>query len=196
MGETQARASDRPELVPEGAPGPSPPTSPSGVAGRAAPVFVWGVWALLVLGNLAFVYTYASYVPYMDDWEMVPAVTGAQPLSFSWVWAQLNDHRHPLAKVLLLGLYKLSGGDFRIGLYANIVCLAVLAFILLRVAKRLRGRTSYLDAFLPLAVLNIDQEIIFLGMGVSTVPAVTLAGLVLAVIVYRGTRLTLATAAK
>jgi hypothetical protein len=147
----------------------------------------------MVLADLAFVFTYASYVPYMDDWEWVPAVTGNQPVDLPWLWAQVNDHRLPLAKLLLVGLYTLADGDFRVGLYANVVCLAVLSLLMIWVAGSLRGRTSYLDVIFPLALLNIDQEIIFLGLGVNTVPAMVLAGFMLLVIVRRGTRMTLGT---
>jgi hypothetical protein len=146
-------------------------------------------------GGLGFVATYGSYVPYMDDWEWVPAVTGNVPVNFGWVWAQLNDHRNPLSRLLLLGIYTLAGGDFRAALYANVVFFALLSFAALRVARSLRGRTSYLDAIFPLALLNIDQENVFIGLGVSMVPAMVLAGLMLLIIARRGTRLTLGTVA-
>jgi hypothetical protein len=147
----------------------------------------------MVLGQTAFVFTYASYVPYMDDWEWVPAVTGEQPVDLPWLWAQVNDHRLPLGKLLLVGLYTVSGGDFRAGMYANVLCLAVLAFVTLRVTRSLRGWTSYWDVIIPLALLNIDKEIIFLGLGVNTVPAMVLAGFMLLVIVQQGTRPALGT---
>src|SRR5262249_49115600 len=132
-------------------------------------LLVWGTWVLMVLGGFAFVTTFGSYVPYMDDWEWVPAVTGNTPVNFDWVWAQLNDHRNPLSRLLLLSIYTLSGGDFRGALYANVVLFAVLSLATLYVVRSLRGRTSYSDALFPLALLNIDQENVFIGLGVSMV---------------------------
>ena len=158
-------------------------------------LFVWGTWVLMVLGGLAFVTAYGSYVPWMDDWEWVPAVTGNTPVDFSWVWAQLADHRNPLSRLLLLGIYTLAGGNFRAALYANVVFFAVLSSVSLWVVRGLRGRTHYADALFPLVLLNIDQENAFIGLGVSFVPAMVLAGLMLLLIARRETRPTLGTVA-
>jgi hypothetical protein len=144
----------------------------------------------MLLGGLAFVTAFGSYVPWMDDWEWVPAVTGNERLTFSWVWAQLADHRNPLSRLLLLGVYTAAGGNFRAALYANVVLFAVLSAVTLCVVRSLRGRTHYADALFPLALLNIDQENAFIGLGVSFVPAMALAGLMLLLIARRGTRLT------
>ena len=70
---------------------PSPPgadargPAPWGPA-WGAPALVWGVWALMVLGGLLYVFRYASQIPYMDDWDWVPAVTGEQPVTVAWLW--------------------------------------------------------------------------------------------------------------
>jgi hypothetical protein len=40
---------------------------------RAA-LFVWGVWLLMLLAALGFVWRYGSNVPYLDDWDIVPRV--------------------------------------------------------------------------------------------------------------------------
>jgi hypothetical protein len=143
----------------------------------------------MFLYALAFASTYCSYVPFSDDWIIVTALTGEQPVTAAWLWQGEGDQRVPLAKVLLLGLYKSSGGDFRVGMFANALCLGLLAFAMIRAAKNLRGRTAYVDALFPLALLNLDREKVFIGLGVNSVPGTVLAGIVLLIIVRRGTRL-------
>jgi hypothetical protein len=175
---------------------PEPPPRGKASWGPAwgAPALVWGVWALMMLGGLIYVFRYASQVPYMDDWNWVPVLTGEQPVTLAWLWEQVDDHRFPLSRLLILAVYKLSGGDIRSGLVANVLSFGALALAMIWVAKSLRGRTSYLDVFFPLALLNFDQEIIFMGLGVNVVPSTVVAGLLLVLIAGRGARLTFRTA--
>jgi hypothetical protein len=187
-----------PQPEPEQKSGRSVSPSPAGAAdprrtpGPAwgAPALVWSVWALMVLGGLVYVFRYASQVPYMDDWNWVPILTGEQPVTATWLWEQVDDHRAPLSKLLILAVYKVAGGDIRSGMVANVLSFGALAFAMIWVAKRLRGRTSYLDVFFPLALLNFDQEIIFMGLGVTEVPSTVAAGLLLLLIAARGAQLT------
>jgi hypothetical protein len=116
--------------------------------------FVWTIWGAMLVAALAFVWQFGSDVPYWDEWEMVPSLTGDRPTDADWLWAARNGHRIPLPKLLLLAAYKLSGSDFRIGMYINVLALGAVAFVMIRVAKELRGRWSYADAFFPVALLN------------------------------------------
>jgi hypothetical protein len=149
-------------------------------------LFVWGIWLLLLVGALTFVLTYGSYVPFMDEWEMVPVLTGEQRVTLDWLWTQDSESRVPLPRVLLLALYRLSGGDFHIGLVVNVVVVGALSLAMIRLARRLRGRTSYLDAFFPLVLFNLDQEIVFLGLGINVITSTALAGVVLLLIIRHG----------
>jgi hypothetical protein len=143
----------------------------------------------MFLYAVAFAFAYCSYVPFSDDWIIVPALTGDQPITAAWLWQGEGDQRVPLAKVFLLGLYKLSAGDFRVGMFANALLLGLLAFAMIRAANNLRGRPAYVDALFPLALLNLDREKVFIGLGVNSVPGTVLAGIVLLIIVRQGTRL-------
>src|SRR5438105_8162010 len=81
-----------------------------------SPVPRWIVGLLAVVMSLAilgFVYLYGANVPYLDDWDIVPALTGNQAVTLRWLWSQHNEHRLPLPRLLLLGLYHLFGFDFR-----------------------------------------------------------------------------------
>src|SRR5262245_25563420 len=103
---------------------------------------------------VVYIARFGRNVPFSDDWPMVPLITGDQSVTTDWLWEQFNEHRWPLAKLTLLGLYRLTGGDFRAGMVFNVLVLGVLAAAMIGAARRLRGGTSYSDAFFPLLLLN------------------------------------------
>jgi hypothetical protein len=116
--------------------------------------FVWTTWGLLCAAALLFVSKYGSSIPYRDDWNMIAVVTGNESVNAHWLWSEHNGHRIPVPRLLLVGLYKLSGSDARAGMYFNVIVLATAALILIRAARSQRGRTSYADALFPLLLLN------------------------------------------
>jgi hypothetical protein len=123
-------------------------------AERLSRAFVWGTWAVASAAAVAYVLHYASNVPWMDDWELVPWLTGAREVRPGWLWRHQNDHRYPLTKLALVGLSRLTGGDYRAAMIACALALSAAAFACIRVAARLRGRTAWTDAFFPLAMLH------------------------------------------
>jgi hypothetical protein len=159
---------------------------------RWSPAFVWGVWALMLSAALGCVGTYCSRVPFWDDWALVPEVTGNRVISPSWLWEQHNEHRVPLPKLLLVGLYRLTGFDFRAGVFVNVLALAGLAALLIWTARAVRGRPAYSDAFFPLVLLHWGQyESFFISFTVNLVLPTVLVGLLLAVLVWSRDGLTL-----
>jgi hypothetical protein len=142
----------------------------------------------MMLGNVHFAATNCSFMPFSDDWWTVPAVTGDQPLTVEWLWLDEGDHRIPLPKLLVTALYKLSGGDYRVGPMANVLSLGMLAFAMMWAARRLRGWTRYTDALFPLALMTLNSERLFIGLGVSFVPSTIFACIVLLIIAGRGTQ--------
>lgn len=120
----------------------------------AAPI-VWSVWAVLVLAAVGYVFRFGSNVPYWDDWNMVDAITGAEPVTLQWLWSPYGGHRVPLPRLVLLTLFKLSGTDFRAGMYFNVAVLAAAAAALIWASARMRGgRVSVTDAVFPLLLLH------------------------------------------
>lgn len=109
-----------------------------------------------------FVWLYlpaASPIPLAEDWYTVPLVTG-QPVDLaSWLWEQNNEHRMPVARLLLVGVLKLSGGDYRAGGLLNMALLAGVAAALILFARKVRGRTDVADAFFPLTLLNFSHSV-------------------------------------
>jgi hypothetical protein len=166
------------------------PKPPPGLV-RIAPLFVWGVWALMLLAGLAFVWQYGRNVPFWDEWNMVPILTGERPVDAAWLWSEHNGHRIPLPRLLLVGLYKLTGSDFRAGMYFNVAALGALALAMIRVAKGVRGEVAWTDAIFPLALLHWGHyENLLWSWQVTQVMPVLLAGVLLLIIVRSGARLT------
>lgn len=170
---------------------PAPQTTSSLVSSRGASLFVWGVWALMQLAALVLVGRYGNNVPFQDEWGLVPVLTGRQPITLGFLWAQHNDHRIFLPRLLYFALLKLSGGDFRSVMLFNAVALGALAFAMIWVARRVRGQTSYADAFFPLALLHWGHyENILWSFQVQFVLSTTLAGVLLLIVVRYGDDLT------
>lgn len=146
--------------------------------------FVWGIWALLAVGSLVFIRAYGCNVPFFDEWEMVPAVTGNHPIDFTFFWCQHNEHRLPLPRLLYLGLAKLTHSDFRAGMYFNGIVLSGLALAMILAARRLRGWTTYADAFFPLALIVGHHENLLWSFQVELVLSTLLACTLLLLVVH------------
>ncbi len=149
---------------------------------------MWTVWAAMVFVALFCVARYGRNVPLAEDWTMVPALTGHEPRPLEWLWSQNNEHRVPLPRILYLGLLKLTGGDFRAGMVANVLCIAGLAAAAIAVARKLRGsRTAYTDAFFPLVLLHLGHwENLLWSWQLQFVTSVALSGgLLLLIVAHR-----------
>jgi hypothetical protein len=106
---------------------------------------------------LACIARYGRNIPLAEDWLMVPPMTGHEPNLGSWLWAQNNEHRLPLPKLIMLGVLAATH-DFRAGMVLNVLSLAVLAAAMILTARYLRGGvTRATDAFFPLALLHLGD---------------------------------------
>jgi hypothetical protein len=99
----------------------------------------------MLLAALAFVWKFGSNVPYWDEWEMVPILTGEQPVNAAWLWSEHNGHRIPCRN----SSWRHANSPVRtsrVGIYVNVLAVGALAFIMIRLL-RTRGGSSYADAF-------------------------------------------------
>jgi hypothetical protein len=152
---------------------------------QGAAVFVWGTWGLMLVAALACVWQYGSNVPSWDEWDMVPTLTGAQPVSITWLWSQHNEHRIPLPRLIFLLLNHLVGPDFRVVMFFNVIAVSALALAMIVTAQRQRGELSYSDAFFPLLLLHWGHSINLLwGWQLQFFASTILAGIVLLLIVH------------
>jgi hypothetical protein len=156
---------------------------------RSASVFVWSVWLIMILVALITLARYGRNIPLAEDWYFVSPITGNEPNLVNWLWAQNNEHRVPLPRLILLTLLKVTHGDFRAGMVFNVITLGVLAFVMVRVAQHLRGgRTSFADAFFPVALLHLGNwPNLFWGWQFSLVLSTTLTCALLLVLVSHRT---------
>jgi hypothetical protein len=149
---------------------------------------VWSVWAAMTLAALVFVARFGSNVPFWDEWAMVDVLTGSQPVNLQWLWSAHNGHRIPLPRLVLLGLYKISGADFRVGMYFNVAILSAAAAALIWASWRIRGRRmSVVDAVFPVLLLHWGHyENLLWSWQVTQVLPTVVACMVLAVIAVHG----------
>jgi hypothetical protein len=124
---------------------------------RWATIAVWTVWALMFAVALGSIALAGRNIPFAEDWGLVAPLTGHEPDVFAWLWAQNNEHRVPVPRLVGLTLVTLTR-DYRAGMVLNACVLAGVAAAMMLVARRLRGgRTSYADAFFPLMFLHLGH---------------------------------------
>ena len=82
----------------------------------AGPILAWTVWAAMTVALVLYVRQDSRNVPFMDDFALVPMMTGQQPVSLEWAWSQHNEHR-PLISQLRSwrGFPRFVANDFRTG---------------------------------------------------------------------------------
>ncbi len=119
--------------------------------------FIVLVWAAQTFLLMSFIRQHVINAPYYDEWEMVPALTGHQPITLQWLWSQHNEHRIFLPRLVYLAVLKVANNDFRAGAYFNGVLLSGFAVAFCALARRLRGHLRYTDAFFPLLLLHCGQ---------------------------------------
>lgn len=108
--------------------------------------------------------------PYSDDWNLVPFLTGEEPVTLGWLWDAAGNHRIPLVRLAFIALYnRFTTYDFRLGVVVNVLALAAVAAGLIALARRLRGSTAYSDAFFPLTVLQWGLAAIWWNFGLHYV---------------------------
>ena len=132
------------------------PTSDTRPRGLGA-VFAWSVWAVMLVVALIAIARYGPEIPRAEDWLLVPPLTGHAPSIGAWLWEQNSEHRVPLPQLAYLALLKATGGDFRAGMVFDTLALAGLAAAMMLVARRLRGRTGYVDALFPVVFLHLGH---------------------------------------
>ena len=154
-------------------------------------VAVWTIWTGMLLTAVLLVIYYGSNVPFRDDWDMVPTLTGNQPVTLSWLWSQHNEHRVPVPRILYLAVNHFTVVDFRSTMYFDVFLVAGTAAAMMLIARRLRGRTSLADVFFPVILLHWGHAYNLLwGWQIEYYLSVVLACVALLAIVQYGAGLT------
>lgn len=111
------------------------------------------VWAVMSALVFAYIWKYGRNFPYMEDWELVPTLSGATPFRLAWLFDQTGEHRYILAKAILYPLWQITY-DGRSSMVLSGLLLSAITLALIVTARRLRGHSSIADAFFPLALLH------------------------------------------
>ncbi len=127
----------------------------SDLLARAVVIGLWAVMATFLFWDVC---AFARDVPWMDEWELVPVLSGHEPLRLGWFWEQHNEHRIALPKLVHVAVGALTGADLRAVCYLDVLALSAAAGILIVAARRLRGHTILADAFIPLILLHEGQS--------------------------------------
>ena len=149
-------------------------------------VLVWGIWLVLARALYHYVQTFPVNAPWMDEWELIPTLTGHLPLSWKWLWSLHNEHRMVIPRLIYLAVVKLAG-DFRAGCYFSAGALDLSAAAMIVVARRVRGYTLYSDAIFPVITLHLGQwENLLFSLHVVWTSGAALVAAVLLIIVQPG----------
>ena len=75
-------------------------------------------------------------------------------MTVDWLWSLHNEHRLPLPKLILVLLSRISGNDFRAGMFWSVAALAALAAASIAVAARRPGGCRTYDGLFPRASIE------------------------------------------
>jgi hypothetical protein len=114
------------------------------------------IWLFTWLSWVAFVERFGNALPWADDYDFVMrgVATREQPVTWKYLWEPANEHRAPLTRLWLVGVGRLCNWNFRAILQVNVAVVALGALLLVFAVRRVRGRSSLADAFLPLLVMT------------------------------------------
>lgn len=154
--------------------------SPTRADDVLALTFVFVVTLAATWLAVLYVLRWGSAMPVQDDLELAYAMVPGYQVTWEHLWTAANEHRILLTRLIFLGLLDVTG-DFRSTLYFMVATHALMALGMVALVRRLRGRTTYADAFFPIFWLSLaNAENFLLGMQISTDAAVVLVLVVLA----------------
>jgi hypothetical protein len=145
-------------------PGPTPPPRAADAAGGPSPRhgeraarFVWTAYWCVVAMLVVYVLAFQDAVPYYDDYSVaMGTLQGGEP-TFGWLWAQHNEHRMPLGRLILYASFHHLGPDPRPPMVLAVVLLAAAAALLLGACRDLRGRYALQDVAVPLLLAGLGH---------------------------------------
>ena len=149
---------------------------------RASSLVPWVAWAAAFGLAAGYVLRFGPDLPYEDEFGQLWQLVGEEPVTLSWLFAPVSEHRVPLSRLAWLAVLRAAGYDFRAGMLLNVALLGGLAAVLLRAMQARRG-ASVTDAFLPIVVMSLGQhENLLWSMQVLFVLPAVLFGLFLAAV--------------
>jgi len=118
---------------------------------------VWLAWLGMAAWLAVFVSKRGHNLPVTDEWAFVPLFYSGWEDKLSWLFERHCEHRFILGRAIFLGLLWVTGMDFRAGMWATVVFLALTAAVLILAARKLRGSTHLSDVMFPLLMLHLGH---------------------------------------
>jgi hypothetical protein len=113
---------------------------------------------------------YSRNISYCDEFGIEPVTTGSEPVSPRRAWAQHNEHRLMVSRLIMAGLFRLYSNDFRVVTCANVGLLSAMAASMLKLTRRLRGSARVTDAAVTRSFPSIAQtECLLIGFAMNLV---------------------------
>ena len=118
---------------------------------------VWGVAAYMFIVTWSVSARSAPAIPFWEEWDWIPVVTHKSPLSWHFLWSQVNEHRLPLGKLVYCLLGRWFNAETAPHMLFNVGLLGIFASVFLALIRRVRGRTTLYDLFFPLLWLHLGH---------------------------------------
>jgi hypothetical protein len=157
-------------------------------------VFVWTIWTTCTVTGFYVAVTCGRALPFSDDWSLVPIISGYDEISISWLWAQHNEHRIVIPKLVLVFMNRYSGADFRSVLLVNALLLSTVSALSIFVISQIRGRIAFVDGFFPLLFMHPGQAAFFWGFEFQFTSAAVLVCCISLILFYYGLTLSITAA--
>lgn len=130
-----------------------------GLNSHSTGILVWSVWAAMLAAAVGYVAAFGLMMPFADEWAWIGISTGHQSPNFEWFWSSHNGHRMLIPRLIYITTGSLTGYQFNIMALANVATLGAAAAVLMRAARRVRGRSDVTDIIFPAAFLHWGHEI-------------------------------------
>jgi len=134
---------------------PTQPTSASKSDWSVA-AFVFGTWAMLSVGMLAYLYAFSSPIPFFDDLAVLSDFRPGEFPTATELLKPFNGHLKPIGRTAYWLSWNLADGSVRPLLFIQALIMISSCLIVLWQLRRIRGMSSPDDVVIPLAMLAAE----------------------------------------
>ena len=109
---------------------------------------------LMMIAVFCCDFTRGFRYPWSDEWDFVPILTGSAPFSFKWLWAQHNEHRIVIPKLVYFLSFNVVP-DFKIPILLTLVAMGGCSFVMMTAALMPGKGNPFLLLAFPMLLLNM-----------------------------------------
>jgi len=104
--------------------------------------------------SLCLDFTQGFRYPWSDEWEFIPMLTGTTPVSLKWLWAQHNEHRIIIPKLVYLFSFNMAP-DFKVPILLTLIAMGGCSLVMMIVTQKLNSFNPLLLLVFPMLLLNM-----------------------------------------